>query len=77
MAVPSRAAARNRQPSATRSASLRERAGGAEAERDQARVERERAERQVALVQAELAEWTAGGPVARAVRAFLNRRGRV
>jgi len=26
--------------------------------------------------QAELADWTAGGPLARAVRAFLNRRGR-
>jgi hypothetical protein len=58
-------------------AELRERVGRAEAERDQARAERERAERQVAEVQAELAGWTAGGPLARAVRAFLNRRGQV
>ena len=55
---------------------LRERAGRAEGEsatlREQVTVERERAE----AARAELAEWTAGGPVARAVRAFLNRRGR-
>ena len=57
-------------------AELRERVGRAEAERDQARAERERVERQAVEAQAELAEWMAGGPLARAVRAFLNRRGR-
>ncbi len=42
------------------------------AERDRAEAERERAE----AVRAELAEWTAGGPLTRAFRAFLSRRGR-
>jgi hypothetical protein len=54
---------------------LRERAGRAEGEsvalREQVTAERERAE----AARAELAEWTAGGPLARAWRAFLNRRG--
>ena len=40
--------------------------------REQVMAERDRAE----AARAELAEWTAGGPVARAVRAFLDRRGR-
>jgi chromosome segregation ATPase len=57
-------------------AELRERAARAEGEsgvlREQITAERERAE----AARAELAEWTAGGPLARAVRAFLNRRGR-
>ncbi len=42
------------------------------AEQDRAEAERERAE----AVRAELAEWTAGGPLTRAFRAFLSRRGR-
>jgi hypothetical protein len=60
--------------------------GQAERERERAGRERERADaadraRQATEVaaeaaQRELAEWTAGGPVARAWRAFLNRRGR-
>jgi hypothetical protein len=40
--------------------------------REQVTAERNRAE----AARSELADWTAGGPVARAVRAFLNRRGR-
>jgi FtsZ-binding cell division protein ZapB len=55
-------------------AELRERVGRAEAERDQARAERERVEREVAEVRPELASWAAGGPLARALRAFLLRR---
>ena len=55
---------------------LRERLGRAEGEsgtlREQARAERNRAE----AARAELADWTAGGPLARAWRAFVNRRGR-
>jgi hypothetical protein len=47
----------------------RERADRAEA---QAAAERERADR----ASADLSEWTAGGPLVRAWRAFLNRRGR-
>jgi hypothetical protein len=68
-------------------AEARERAGRAEGEavslREQVTAVRTVLEEQVAAerarteaVRAELAEWTAGGPVARAVRAFLNRRGR-
>ena len=57
-------------------AELRERAARAEGEsgalREQIRVERDRAE----AVRAELEDWTAGGPLARALRAFLYRRGR-
>jgi hypothetical protein len=34
------------------------------------------AEAEIDRTRAELAEWTAGGPLVRAVRAFLNRRGR-
>ena len=66
---------------------LRERAGRAEGEaatlRDQLKAERTRAVTQMREVEAardaakaEMVEWTAGGPLARAVRAFLNRRGR-
>ena len=62
---------------------LRERAARAEGEsgalREQAAAERERAEaraRDLEAARAELAAWTAGGPLARAWRAFLNRRGR-
>jgi FtsZ-binding cell division protein ZapB len=51
---------------------LRERVGRAEAERDQARAERERVEREVAEVRAELTSWAAGGPLVRALRAFLR-----
>ena len=54
---------------------LRERVGRAEGEaaalREQGRAERERAEagaRELATVRAELEDWTAGGPLARAVR---------
>ena len=68
-------------------AELRERAGRAEGEavalHGQLLAERDRAARQVREAEAardaaksELAEWTAGGPLARAMRAFLNRRGR-
>ena len=57
-------------------AELRERAARAEGEsgalREQITAERERAE----AAQAELAEWTAGGPLARALRALVFRRGR-
>ena len=69
---------------------LRERVGRAEgesatlqeqvkAERDRTTRERERAEaaaRDAEAARADLAAWTAGGPLARAMRAFLNRRGR-
>ena len=66
---------------------LRERAGRAEGEaatlREQLKAERNRSVTQMREVEAareaaraELATWTAGGPLARAVRAFLNRRGR-
>jgi hypothetical protein len=62
---------------------LRERVGQAEGEsgalRERVAAERERAEasaRDLEAARAELADWTAGGPVARAWRAFLNRRGR-
>ena len=62
---------------------MRERAARAEGEsgvlREQAAAERERAEaraRDLEATRAELAAWTAGGPVVRAWRAFLNRRGR-
>jgi hypothetical protein len=47
--------------------------------REQVTAERQRAEasaRDLEAARAELADWTAGGPVARAWRAFLNRRGR-
>jgi len=68
-------------------AELRERAGRAEGEaatlREQLKAERNRSVTQMREVEAardaakfEMAEWTAGGPFARAVRAFLNRRGR-
>lgn len=66
---------------------LRERAGRAEGEtailREQLAAERNRSVNQMREVEAvrdaariDLAAWTAGGPFARAVRAFLNRRGR-
>jgi DNA repair exonuclease SbcCD ATPase subunit len=65
-------------------AELRERLGRAETEalalREQAKAERDRAERRVQEIEAqwdnaraELGAWTAGGPLARAWRAFLNR----
>ena len=68
---------------------LRERLGRAEGEsatlREQVTIERSRAEasaRELEAMRAELeaagaklAAWTAGGPLARAWRAFLNRRG--
>ena len=68
-------------------AELRERAGRAEGEavaiHGQLLAERDRAAREVREAEAarnaaksEMAEWTAGGPLTRAVRAFLNRRGR-
>ena len=55
---------------------LREAIGAARGEAAALReaVQHERAAHQ--LAQRELAEWTAGGPLARAWRAFLNRRGR-
>ena len=46
--------------------------------RERVAAERERAEasaRELEAARAELADWTAGGPVARAWRAFVNRRG--
>jgi hypothetical protein len=69
-------------------AELRERVGRAEAERDradqrakemeadrdQARVDRDQAELRAREVERELAHWAIGGPIARAVRAFLYRR---
>ena len=66
---------------------LRERVGRAEGEavalHGQLLTERDRAARQVREAEAardaaksELAEWTTGGPLARAWRGFLNRRGR-
>jgi hypothetical protein len=62
---------------------LRERLGWAEGEaaalREQVKMEQDRAEagaRDLEAARAELAAWTAGGPLARAWRAFLNRRGR-
>ena len=62
---------------------LRERLGRAEGEsgtlREQARAERDRAEAErerAEAARAELADWMAGGPLARAWRAFVNRRGR-
>lgn len=57
--------------------------GEAVALREQIKAERDRAvtwlrETEAArdVARSELAEWTAGGPLARAVRGFLNRRGR-
>jgi hypothetical protein len=66
---------------------LRERAGRADGEaaalREQIRAEREggearlrRSEEARIAAEAELADWSAGGPFARAWRAFLYRRGR-
>lgn len=62
-------------------AEARERIGRAEGERDRAdqRVremveERDQAAHQVEAVRAELATWREGGPIARALRAFLYRR---
>jgi hypothetical protein len=62
---------------------LRERLGRAEGEsgtlREQARAERDRAEAErgrAEAARAELADWTAGGPLARAWRALVHRRGR-
>lgn len=62
-------------------AEVRERAGRAEAERDRAdqrmremTAERDQAAHQVETVRAELALWREGGPIARAVRAFLYRK---
>lgn len=66
---------------------LRERAGRAEGEaetlREQLKAERNRSVTQMREVEAardtakaELAEWTAGGPLARALRALVYRRGR-
>jgi DNA repair exonuclease SbcCD nuclease subunit len=46
----------------------------AEAERDRAQAERAEAQRKAEETQAELAAWAAGGPMARAFRAFLYRR---
>ena len=54
----------------------RERAAKAEGQGAAVARERDRAEAQRDEARAELAAWTAGGPFARAVRAFLNRRGR-
>lgn len=51
-----------------------QRAAAAEAERDRAQTERAEAQRKAGEAQAELAAWAAGGPIARAVRAFLYRR---
>ena len=67
---------------------LQERVGRAEGEaaalREQGRAEQEQAAARIHeaeaaqdAVRAELAEWTAGGPFARALRSFLNRRGRI
>jgi chromosome segregation ATPase len=62
-------------------AEVRERAGRAEAEGEAAdrrarelAVERDQAVHQVEAVREELAAWRMGGPIARAVRAFLYRR---
>lgn len=59
-------------------ADLRERVGRSEAERDQAdqrattaEAEKVDAQRKAEAAQAELAAWAAGGPVARAIRAFF------
>jgi flagellar biosynthesis GTPase FlhF len=49
-------------------------AAAAEAERDRAQAERAEAQRKAEETQAELAAWAAGGPIARAFRAFLYRR---
>jgi hypothetical protein len=68
-------------------AELRERVGRAEGEaaalRERGRAEQEQAAARVQEAEAardaakgELADWTAGGPLARAWRAFVNRRGR-
>jgi hypothetical protein len=61
-------------------ATQRERAGRAEGEaqarRDAEARERERADAARKAVERELAEWTAGGPLVRAVRALVYRRGR-
>lgn len=49
------------------------------AEREHATIERARAEtsaRELEAARAALADWTAGGPLARAWRAFVNQRGR-
>ena len=51
-----------------------QRAASAEAERDRAQTERAEAQRKAEEAQAELATWAAGGPIARAFRAFLYRR---
>src|SRR5215207_9062506 len=56
------------------SATLREQIA-AERARAEARLREMEAARDV--IRTELADWTAGGPLARAWRAFLNRRGRV
>lgn len=53
---------------------LQRRIGRTEAERDGARAEREQAEQAATDAQVELAAWTAGSPLARAVRALLYRR---
>jgi DNA repair exonuclease SbcCD ATPase subunit len=62
-------------------AEVRERAGRAEAEREAAdrraqelSAQRDQAAHQVEAVRAELAVWREGGPIARAVRAFLYRK---
>jgi uncharacterized coiled-coil protein SlyX len=62
-------------------AEVRERAGRAEGEREAAdrrarelAAERDQAAHQVGIMRTELATWRQGGPIARAVRAFLYRR---
>lgn len=50
-----------------------QRAAAAEAERDKAQAERAEAQRKTEETQAELTAWAAGGPIARAFRAFLYR----
>jgi pyruvate/2-oxoglutarate dehydrogenase complex dihydrolipoamide acyltransferase (E2) component len=49
-------------------------AAAAEAERDKAQAERAEAQRKAEENQAALVAWEAGGPFARALRAFLHRR---
>jgi hypothetical protein len=63
-------------PSALREAVAREVRQAEQAEEARKVAETQRDAAQVArdATQAELAAWTAGGPLARAVRAFLNRR---
>jgi hypothetical protein len=54
----------------------RDRAERAEVARDSAQQARDGAQAALEVAEAEVQFWTAGGPLARAWRAFLHRRGR-